>query len=146
MRMRHDVSGIGSGPLWNDSHSCESSVRNSLAADFECMKKVDVTPEVDCRRALCLRSAHPWPQRSPFDSPFCPQDQSLIRRGCPLARAGCMGEDGRTVDHGTAPDRPVVCLEGRLVARYRLVHCGQTDSTTGTEYSRKALELGRKAT
>ena len=110
MGMRQDVSGIGikaSGPLWNDSHSCESSVRNSLAADLKCMNKVDVTPEVDYRKALCLRSAHPWSQRSPFDTHFCPQDQSFLRRGFPLARAGCMGEN-----HGTAPDTPVVCLDG----------------------------------
>lgn len=53
--MRQEISGTGrraSGPLWNESHPRELSVHNLLAADVECMKKVDVTPKVDCRR-LC---------------------------------------------------------------------------------------------
>ena len=80
--MRQDVTGIGqraSGPWWNGSHSCELSILilpSAQAADVECMKKVDVTQEVDCRRLRAFRSAHPCPHacllgdhQTPTESP-----------------------------------------------------------------------------
>jgi len=83
--MRQDVGGIGqraSGPLWNESHSRELSVHNSLAADVECMKKVDVTPKVDCRRlcAFDLPTLAPLAARwMPTTSPRPVFDPSWLR-------------------------------------------------------------------
>lgn len=84
------------------------------------------------------------PHRKPAGCPPGPQDQSSIRRGYCLARKRCMGVEGEPWDSCNSTGHGESLLGCRTSGARLIGSRGPNRSTTGTEYSREALELAKR--